>query len=135
MSMNSKTCRYAPMALGLFALAFGLLTIGTGGKVLFGGEEAQRAAGNYVPFVLWFNFLAGFAYAITGLAILRRHAWAARLALGIAAATALVFAGLGIHIGLGGSFEPRTVAAMTFRTLTWLSIYIVLARFRCKTTE
>ena len=41
---------------------FGVLTLYSGGMALFGGELARAAVGNAVPFVLWFNFLAGFAY-------------------------------------------------------------------------
>lgn len=130
--MNHRRLRQ--LALALFALGFGLLTITSGGHVLFGDEEARRAAGHYVPFVLWFNFVAGFAYAGVGFAILRSRPWAARLALCIAIATALVFAGLGIHIAMGGAFEVRTVVAMTFRTLIWCAIYLALSRFLTQTT-
>lgn len=132
MKTAGKSCRFALMALGSFALVFGLLTIGSGGRVLFGGAEARQAAGNYVPFVLGFNFLAGFAYVVAGLATLRAHRWAAMLALGIAIATALVFGILGIFIAMGGSYEMRTVFAMTFRTLIWFAIAFVLLRVRCR---
>lgn len=124
--MNRR--HFGQPALALFALGFGLLTIASGGQVLFGGEEARRAAGHYVPFVLWFNFLAGFTYVSAGYAIVRSPPWAARLALGIAGASALAFAGLGFHIAMGGTFELRTIVAMTFRTLTWCAIYLVLRR-------
>ena len=59
--------------ISVIAIAFGLLTIRSGGNVLFGGAVAQEAAGNYVPFVLWFNFLAGFAYVMGGVGIWRRN--------------------------------------------------------------
>ena len=49
-------------AMSLIAVGFGLLTIKEGGAILFGGEAAQASAGNFVPFVLWFNFLAGLGY-------------------------------------------------------------------------
>ena len=45
--------------LPLVAVAFGLKTIWEGGNVLFGRGTALRAAGNYVPFVLWFNSSGG----------------------------------------------------------------------------
>lgn len=48
----------------LLAVGFGLLTLWSGGNVLFGGEDARAAAGNYVPFVVVFNFAAGFAYVL-----------------------------------------------------------------------
>jgi hypothetical protein len=112
----------------LVALAFGALTIASGGRVLFGPEAARAAAGHYVPFVLWFNFLAGVAYLAAGIGLWRRQHWAAWLALAIAAATALVFAAFGVHIAAGGAFEPRTVAAMTLRTALWVAIAALALR-------
>lgn len=106
----------------LVALAFGALTIFAGGRVLFGPATVRATAGNYVPFVLWFNFFAGFAYMAAGAGLWRWQRWAVWLALGIAAATLLVFAAFGMHIVLGGAFEPRTVAAMTLRTVFWAAI-------------
>ena len=38
---------------------------------------ARQAAGHYVPFVLWFNFLAGFAYIVAGVGLWMRRRWAA----------------------------------------------------------
>jgi hypothetical protein len=48
---------------------FGALTIASGGRVLFVSEAARVATGNYVPFVVWFNFLAGFAYVAAGVGL------------------------------------------------------------------
>ena len=76
-------------AISLVAVGFGLLTLKEGGAILVGGEAEQASAGNYVPFVLWFNFLAGFAYVIAGAGLWLRHRWAVWLAVVIAAATAL----------------------------------------------
>ena len=45
----------------IVAIVFGVLTVVSGGRALFAGAEARAAVGNAVPFVLWFNFLAGFA--------------------------------------------------------------------------
>lgn len=110
------------LLVGLLAVGFGVLTVASGGRVLFGGEAARAAAGDYVPFVVWFNFLAGFAYVAAGTGLWRWRAWAARLALGIAVATALVFAAFGLYVAGGGAFEARTVAAMTLRTAVWTAI-------------
>ena len=52
--------------LAVFAIIFGLVTLKAGGSTLFGGAAARAAAGHYVPFVLWFNSLAGFAYVLAG---------------------------------------------------------------------
>ena len=84
--------------VSLVAVVFGLLTIKEGGTVLFGGEAARAVAGNYVPFVLWFNFLAGFAYVIAGAGLWALQRWAFWLALAIAIGTLVVFASFGMHV-------------------------------------
>ena len=104
----------------IVAVLFGAATVVSGGNVLFGSGAA--AAGHYVPFVVWFNFLAGFAYIVAGAGLWRRRPWAVALALAVAILTALVFAAFGIHVARGGAFEMRTVAAMTLRTVLWAAI-------------
>jgi len=106
----------------LVAVLFGLMTIREGGAVLFGGEAARRAAGDYVAFVLWFNFVAGFAYVAAGLGLWRRAAWSTWLSFGILAGTLAVFGALGLHVLAGGAYEVRTLAAMTVRTVVWLGL-------------
>jgi len=106
-----------------FAVAFGLLTIREGGMVLFGPEAARLAAGRYVPFVLWFNFLAGCAYVVAGAGLWARRRWAVWLSLAIAVGTVTTFAAFGVHVLLGGAFEARTVAAMSLRTAVWAVIF------------
>ena len=109
-------------AAAIVAVLFGLTTIASGGNALFGGAAARQAAGAYLPFVLWFNFLAGFAYVAASAGLWQRRRWAAILALAIAGATLLVFAAFGVHVGNGGAYEMRTVGAMTLRSLVWIAI-------------
>lgn len=110
------------------AIGFGLLTIKQGGTVLFGSDASRAAAGNYVPAVLWFNFLAGFAYAIAGIGLWLRQRWAVWLAVAIAVATALTFTAFGVYIFFGLAYEERTVMAMGLRTLVWAVIAAVVWR-------
>ncbi|MCC2110538.1 MAG: hypothetical protein KDJ16_00720 [Hyphomicrobiales bacterium] len=111
---------------------FGVMTILSGGSALFGSEAAKAAFGNIVPFVLVFNFCAGFAYVAAGLGLLRGYRWSAWLAVGIAGATLLVFAALAVHIVTGGLYETRTVEAMTLRSIVWITIAMIGCRhFRC----
>ena len=114
--------------ISLVAVLFGLMTIKEGGAVLFGSEEARAAAGNYVPFVLWFNFLSGFAYVVAGIGLWMQQRWAVWLAVAIVVAIAVTFAAFGIHIYSGGAFEQRTVIAMNMRTLVWVAISFVAVR-------
>ena len=107
---------------GVIGALFGLMTIREGGAVLFVDGAARVAAGDYVPFVLWFNFLAGFAYVVAGTGLVFGRSWASRIALVIAVATLGVFVAFGMHIFGGGAFEMRTVVAMTLRSVIWCSI-------------
>jgi hypothetical protein len=113
-------------AAAIVAVVFGAATIRAGGSVLFG--DGAQAAGNVVAFVLWFNFLAGFAYVLAGAGLWMRCHWSAQLALAIAAATVLVFGAFGIHVAASGAFEVRTAWAMTLRSAVW--ILIALLAFR-----
>ncbi|MCW8957639.1 MAG: hypothetical protein OQK54_05135 [Gammaproteobacteria bacterium] len=115
--------------LAIIAVAFGVLTIKSGGAVLFFEGEAREAAGDYVPFVLWFNFVAGFAYVAAGVGFATRWSCAPRLAVLITVATLAVFAAFGIHVINGGAFEMRTVAAMSLRSFVWLTIAVLAWRW------
>jgi len=115
-------------AISLVATGFGLLTIKEGGTILFGDEAARTTAGNYVPFVLWFNFVAGFAYIVAGVGLWLQQRWAIWLSVAIAAATVLTFAAFGAHVYSGGVYEQRTVIAMSLRILVWVVIAIMAAQ-------
>jgi len=95
---------------------------------LFGDESYRIAAGDYVSFVLWFNFTAGFIYLVAGIGIALRKPWAVGVSLLIAASTLLVFAGFGLHIFADSAYETRTVAAMTLRSTVWTVISILVYR-------
>ena len=112
--------RIALKLAAVVAVLFGIATIASGGNVLFGSGAA--GAGHYVPFIVWFNFLAGFFYVAAGVGLWRRTAWASGLALALAVATAGAFAALGVHIGGGGAYEARTLIAMTLRLGVWAGI-------------
>ena len=111
--------------MSVVSIVFGLLTIKSGGMVLFTDGEAHQAAGNYVPFVLWFNFIAGFIYITTGIGLWLQLNWSALLAKIIALLTLLVFIALGVHIYMGGASEIRTIAAMSMRLTIWSIIAFV----------
>lgn len=115
-------------AISLVAVLFGLMTIKEGGAVLFGDEAARAAAGNYVHFVLWFNFVSGFAYVFAGIGLWLQQRWAIWLAIAIAAAIVLVFAAFGVHVYSGGAYEQRTAIAMSLRTLIWAVIAALAAQ-------
>ncbi|MFZ1773254.1 MAG: hypothetical protein WAT78_04760 [Rhizobiaceae bacterium] len=118
--MSNRPAWLMPTALA--AAVFGAATLFSGGNVLFGSAAAKAAVGNAVPFVLWFNFLAGFAYIAAAAGLYLRKPWALTLAWLIAGATALVFAAFLIAAASGTPFEMRTLGAMILRTGFWLAI-------------
>jgi len=111
--------------ISLIALGFGLLTINSAGLILFGDAVARAAAGNYVPFVVWFNFIAGFFYVTAGVGLWLLQRWAVWLAAIIVFATVITFCALGLLIYSGEAYEQRTLIAMSLRTAVWLVITLV----------
>ncbi len=114
--------------LAVAAIAFGALTVFSGGRALFGDATARASVGNAVGFVLWFNFVAGFAYVLSGAGLWRGRRWAARAAGLLALATALVAAAFGLHVLGGGAYEVRTVGALLLRLGFWLVVALVALR-------
>jgi len=128
--MNTQNAR-RPIALWIaaaIALLFGLATLKSGGSVLFIDGPDRAAAGHYVPFILWFNFLAGFSYIIAAIGLFGKKPWAAKLAMVICLATLIAFAMLAVMILQSVPYETRTVAAMTLRSLIWAIISMIAYR-------
>lgn len=116
----------------VIALVFGALTILSGGLALFGGAPAEAIVGNAVPFVLWFNFLAGFAYVMAGVGLMTRRSWGLWLSGAILAATLVVLAVFSVHVLRGGAYEMRTVGAMILRAGVWMAIVAVGMRTKLR---
>jgi hypothetical protein len=121
-----RPARWALRGVALFAALFGVATILAEGRMLF----APSASGDpeaTAPFVVWFNFFAGFGYvgAAFGLALARR--WSVAFALALAVGTAAVLAAFGLYVAAGGSYQTRTVYALGLRTSVWVAITLIAA--------
>ena len=112
-------------ALSAVGVVFGALTVFSGWQGLFGDAATRAALGHTVGFVLWFNFLAGFAYVAAGLCLWRGERWGLILATALALGTALVAAAFGLHVLGGGAFEMRTVGALALRFGFWAVVAAV----------
>lgn len=121
MKLSKVSRSFWMWAATIVAVVFGALTIISGGSVLF-NQAAQQAAGNYVTFVVWFNFLAGFAYIVAGIGLWLLRRWSVWLSFVIAGATLIVLAAFGAYILSGGAYEMRTVAALGLRSVVWFVI-------------
>jgi hypothetical protein len=126
-SNEGMTDRSLPIAIAaVVAVIFGILTVISGGRALFGGVDM----GAVVPFVLKFNFAAGFAYVLAGIGLWRMTRWAWVLSATIAVATAIVFAAFLWHVWHGGAYEARTMGAMSLRLVVWIVIAAVAIKRR-----
>ena len=121
---QQKTLRILAVA----AIAFGTLTVLSGGRALFGGDEARASLGNIVDFVLWFNFLAGFVYVLTGAGLWLNRAWSPWTASALAIATGFVAGAFAFHVMGGGAYEMRTVGALALRLGFWVVVSTVAVR-------
>lgn len=126
-SRSSKSFR-SSRPVAIVAAIFGVMTIFSGGTVLFGPSAAQEWAGNYVQFIVWFNFLAGFAYVMAAIGLWLRTMWAIQLAVVIAAATVLAAAGFAFLVLNDVAFEMRTVGALAFRFMFWAAVAVFAHR-------
>lgn len=109
-----------PFRQGLvLAVAFGLLTLWSGGMVLFGPDAARVAAGQFVPLVLWFNFLSGPVYIAAGIGVFLGHRVGKKLAIILALALGGLFALFLAIIAAGQEWEMRTLGALIVRFGFW----------------
>ena len=102
---------------------------------MFGSLESRAGFGNAVPFVLWFNLLAGFVYIASGTGLLLCRRWAVYTSLFFAVSTILVFVAFGVHVIGGRAFERRTIGALTIRSLFWIAVTIVSMRAMKRTSN
>ncbi len=105
--------------VSVLVIIFGLLTLKEGGSVAFNIGSARINSGNYIPFVVWFNFISGFFYITAGIGLWLKKNWALKLSNLILISILVTYFLLFIHIFMGGLYETRTVLAMAFRTAIW----------------
>ena len=111
--------------LSVIAVVFGLLTLKEGGAVIFNLGSFRQAAGNFVPFVVWFNFLSGFFYIAAGSGLWMQKRWAVSLSVALLMSILITYIFFTIHVLNGGPYEMRTVYAMALRTFLWGVISII----------
>lgn len=95
---------------------FGSVTLFMSSSILFDWLGIRGKEGNFVPPVVWANWICGILYLMTAFGIFRHKAWA-KIPLIISLLILMgTFIILFIHINGGGLYETKTVRAMAFRT-------------------
>lgn len=133
MNISRKTKSKPMIILSIIGLIFGLATIYSGGEVLFVDGAGRTRAGSYIDFIVWFNFIAGFAYLLAAYGLYKSKQWSVFLSKIIVIATLIAFGALGVYIFNGGAFEIRTILAMILRSFVWLAIAYFAAKQMKKT--
>jgi hypothetical protein len=120
--------KYLPTALATLLAAFALLTLFLSTSVIFDLFGIREKEGNYVPFVVWANFIASVLYLLAAYGWVKARKWTSSLLLATALLLAAAFIGLQFHIRAGGIYETKTVGALIFRTALTLG-FAGLAHF------
>ena len=96
-------------------LLFALLTLFLSGSVIFDLFDIREKEGNYVPLVVWANFISSILYLVAAYGLFKMKKWSFWLLVVTVFILVAAFTGLKIHINNGGLYEAKTVNAMIFR--------------------
>ncbi|MBU4538631.1 MAG: hypothetical protein L6264_08335 [Weeksellaceae bacterium] len=99
----------------IFLVIFGLLTLFMSSSVLFDWFGIRAKEGNFVPFIVWTNWLCGFLYLTAAYGIFKNKTWSKIPLITGLIILILAYIGLFIHIEHGGLYENKTLGAMAFR--------------------
>lgn len=110
-------------------LIFGAVTVFMSSAVLFDFFGIRAREGNFVPYIVWTNWLCGFLYLATAYGIYREKKWTlyclvTALVLLVTATTVLI-----IHIKNGGLYEMKTLGAIAFRTALTALFTVLTPKF------
>lgn len=104
-----------PYIIAAIVVVFGLLTLFLSGSVIFDLFGIREKEGNYVPLVVWSNFISSILYLVAAYGLFKMKKWSVWLLVVSVFILVAAFIGLKIHINDGGLYEAKTVNAMLFR--------------------
>ena len=110
--MNKKLIYLLAIVLGLFAF----LTLFLSSSIILDLFNIREKEGNFVPFVVWANFICSLLYFLALYGLLKAKNWTPLVLFATVIILIAAFIGLKIHISNGGIYELKTVNALLFRT-------------------
>ena len=96
-------------------LLFALLTLFLSSSVIFNLFGIREKEGNYVPLVVWANFISSILYLAAAYGLFKMKKWSVWLLVISVVILVAAFIGLKLHISEGGLYEVKTLNAMIFR--------------------
>ena len=114
-----------PTYLAAAVLAiFGLATLFASGAILPDLFDVRETQGNYVPFIVFTNFLVSLLYLMAAYGFVKNKFLALSLLLASLVILIVAFAGLWVHIWSGGLYQTKTIGAMAFRIIVTLGFAV-----------
>ena len=107
---------------------FGFATFFASSAILLDLFGVRETEGNYVPFIVFTNFIVSLLYLVAVYGFLKNKILAIKLLLASLVILIVAFAGLWVHIWSGGLYEAKTIGAMAFRIIVTFG-FIVTAYF------
>lgn len=104
---------------------FALLTLFLSSSVIFDWFGIRAKEGDYVPFIVWANFICSILYVIAVYGFIKRAKWTFRVLITALVILILAFIAFQFYINNGGLYETKTIKAMIFRMLVTLSFSII----------
>jgi hypothetical protein len=101
----------------------GVVSLFMTSSIIFDLFEIREKEGNYVPFIVYANFVCSFLYLYCSYGFFTKNRWTTILLFVAVGILILAYIALIIYIQVGGIFEMKTVKAMLGR----ISLTIVLA--------
>lgn len=109
----------------IILLLFAMLTLFMSSSVIFDWFGIRAKEGNYVPFIVWTNFICSLLYLFAVYGFLKSKKWTVLVLTSALIILILAFIGLKSHINQGGIYETKTINAMIFRMLLTLVFSII----------
>lgn len=128
MMMKNKITRYVT---AIVLIVFASATLFMSSSVIFDWFGIREKEGDYVPFIVWTNFIAGFLYLISAYGFLKFKKWTFWVLTVTAVLLVIALIVLALYIDHGGIFELKTVGAMGFR-ISLTIIFAVIAYYNLK---
>ncbi len=125
--IKTKLSRYVVSTL---LMAFALLTLFLSSSVIFDWFGIRAKEGNYVPFVVWANFISSWLYLLAAYGLIGLKKWTVTTLMVSFFILVGALAGLYQHSHTGGLYETKTIGALLFRT----GLTLVFAMFAYITT-
>lgn len=109
---KNKVFKYV---IALALIAFASATLFMSNSVIFDWFGIREKEGDYVPFIVYTNLIAGVLYLISAYGLIKAQKWTLRVLIITALLLVTALIALALHINSGGIFELKTVGAMIFR--------------------